>query len=43
MGFIAPSMIWPLEHAQEGFVQKCSCLQRMIGTFASQIFRSQAA
>jgi hypothetical protein len=43
MSFIAPSMIWPFEHAQEGFVQKCSWLQRMTRTFASQIFRSQAA
>jgi hypothetical protein len=43
MCFIAPSVIWLLEHAQEGFVQKCSWLQRMIRTFGSQIFRSQAA
>jgi hypothetical protein len=43
MGFIAPGMIWLLKHAQEGFVQKRSWLQRMPRTFASQIFRSQAA
>jgi hypothetical protein len=36
-------MIWLFEHPQESFVQKGRRLQGVTRTFASQIFRGQAA
>jgi hypothetical protein len=43
MGFVAPGMIWPFEDAQESFVQQGCRLEGMTSTFASEIFRGQAA
>jgi hypothetical protein len=36
-------MIWLFEHPQESFVQKGCGLQGVTRTFASKIFRRQAA
>jgi hypothetical protein len=43
MRFVTPGMIWLFEHTQECFVEQGCGLERMTGTLASEIFRSQAA
>jgi hypothetical protein len=43
MRFVAPLMMWPLEHPQKRFVKQSCRLQSVISTLVPQIFRSEAA